>query len=339
MKGLKWYDKLMFFTNSVAAVLLLLSYLLPFVPPSKFKLLSVLSLGVPILIIINVLFLVYWLLKVKRQLLMSLIVLVIGYSYVFSLYKFTGSKQVEAEGNFKVMNYNVRLFNLYEWLPNEHVASDIEDFVTSEKPDVLCLQEYKINPDFNLPDYYKHESLSNAGIKVGQVIYSKFPIIDAGSVNFKNTANNAIYVDIKKGRDTLRVYNIHLQSSKINPEVEELQKESSEHLFNRVEETFVTQEQQVKQFLEHKANCTYKTIISGDLNNTAYSYIYSKLKGKHSDAFDEAGNGFGKTYDLRFFPLRIDFIFADPNLAINGFKTHDDVRLSDHFPIEATLSL
>ncbi|MDO1500044.1 endonuclease/exonuclease/phosphatase family protein [Winogradskyella maritima] len=339
MKGLKWYDKLMFFANSVAAVLLLLSYLLPFVSPSKFTLLSVLSLGVPILIIINILFLVYWLLKVKRQLLLSFIVLLLGYSYVFSLYKFTSSKKIEDSGNFKVMNYNVRLFNLYDWLPNENVASDIKQFVDTTQPDVLCIQEYKNHEDFSLPDYYKHEELTDAGLKVGQVIYSKFPIVDAGSVDFKDTANNAIYVDIKKGSDTLRVYNIHLQSSKINPEVEELQKESSEHLFNKVEETFLTQEMQVKQFLAHKAKCTYKTVISGDLNNTAYSYIYSQLKGEAVDAFDEAGNGFGKTYNLKFFPLRIDFIFADPSISVNGFKTYSDTKLSDHFPIEATLKI
>ena len=53
MKNLKGYEKLVFFMNSVAALILLLSYLLPYLPPKDFAFLSVLSLAVPLLIILN----------------------------------------------------------------------------------------------------------------------------------------------------------------------------------------------------------------------------------------------------------------------------------------------
>ena len=61
MKNLKAIDKFIFVVNSIAAALLLLSYILPLVPPKTFPLLSVLSLGVPFLIILNALFFFYWL--------------------------------------------------------------------------------------------------------------------------------------------------------------------------------------------------------------------------------------------------------------------------------------
>ncbi len=339
MKGLKFYDKIIFFVNSLAALLLLLSYILPHVPPKRFAFISVLSLGVPLLIILNVLFLLYWLLKVKKQLILSLIVLLIGYSYISSIYKFSGSVHVEDANNFTIMNYNVRLFNLFEWIPEANVKADITAFIRDESPDILCVQEYHKSDDLNLGTYYKYENVSGEKVKSGQAIFSKFPIINSGSIEFPNTSNNAIFIDIVKQKDTIRVYNLHLQSSGINTEVSELKKETSESLIKRVGNTFKMQQQQTELFLKHKAECNYKTIISGDFNNTAYSYIYDQIITDYNDTFMIAGNGFGKTYDFKFFPVRIDFILADKAFTVNGYKSYDGIELSDHYPIKATLKL
>ena len=81
----------------------------------------------------NILFLLYWLFNVKKQLFLSLVVLLIGLNYITSIYKFTGSKTVEDNNNFSVINYNVRLFNLFEWLPNKTVESDILKFLKSTR--------------------------------------------------------------------------------------------------------------------------------------------------------------------------------------------------------------
>ncbi|MCC1484941.1 endonuclease/exonuclease/phosphatase family protein [Winogradskyella immobilis] len=338
MKGLKRFDKIIFFVNTLAAFLLLLSYILPYIPPKSFSFLSVLSLGVPLLIIINVLFFLYWLFKVKKQLLLSLVALLLGFTYVTSLYKFTGSKAIEDASNFSVMNYNVRLFNLFDWLPSSTVETDILNFIKQENPSVLSLQEYHRSDTFKLEGYYKYENVSDGKVKSGQAIFSKYPIVNSGSIEFNNTSNNAIFIDVVKGADTIRIYNLHLQSSKINTEVSELKKETSEKLAQQVGDTFKMQQDQAELFLLHRDRSPYKSIISGDFNNTAYSYIYNKIKGKSQDAFDVAGNGFGRTYDFKFFPIRIDFIFADLDFTVNGFKTYD-VKLSDHYPIKATLKL
>ena len=91
-------------------------------------------------------------------------------------------------------------------------------------------------------------------------------------------------------------------------------------------------------FVKHKTKCTYKTIVCGDFNNTAYSYVYRQIKGDLLDTFEDAGNGFGKTYDFKFFPTRIDFILADKSFEVNAFKSYDE-KLSDHYPILAKVSL
>lgn len=319
--------------------MLLLSYVLPFVAPKTFSILSVLSLAVPILIILNILFVVYWLLKLKKQLLLSLVVLLIGYNYIGSLYKFSSSKDVADDNNLSIMNYNVRLFNLYDWIPEKNVETSIENLIKSEQPDVLSLQEYHPHKNVNLFQFkYKFEKLGGSKVKYGQAIFSNYPIVNSGSVDFPDTANNAIYADIVKNTDTIRIYNIHLQSSHINTSVENLNTEESERLFMRLRTTFEMQQDQAELFVKHKNKCPYKVIVAGDFNNTAYSYVYRQIKGELKDTFEQAGNGFGRTFDFKLFPVRIDFILADKSFDVNGFKNYDE-KLSDHYPIMAKVSL
>ncbi len=339
MKKLSLFDKLAFFVNSIVAFLLLLSYVIPYVAPKNFAFISLLSLAVPILIIINILFFVFWLLKVKKQLLLSLVVLAIGFPYLGSLYKFSSSKDVQDSNNISVMSYNVRLFNLYEWIEEKDVPLKINSFIEEQDPDIISFQEYKANPKISLNSYtYKFEHLERDA-KIGQVIVSKFPIINSGSVEFPNTNNNAIYIDIVRNKDTVRVYNIHLQSLHISADMAKLKAGSSDLLVKKTRETFKIQQEQTALFLAHKDQSSYKTIITGDFNNTAYSYVYRQIKGDDfNDAFEVAGNGFGRTFDFKFFPIRIDFILSDNNFQINGFKTFQK-KFSDHYPIMAKLSL
>ncbi len=237
------------------------------------------------------------------------------------------------------MNYNVRLFNLYDWIPEKGVETKIVDFIKETSPQVLCVQEYHPNNHIDFSFFkYKYENLSGKKITNGQVIFSQYPIINSGSVEFPDTPNNAIFADVVKGKDTLRIYNIHLESMRIDTKAENLKKEDSERLLKRVGKTFEMQQFQAELFLMHKKQCPYKMIICGDFNNSAFSYVYRTIKDDLNDAFKEAGNGFGRTYDFKFFPARIDFILSDEAFAVNGFKTFS-THNSDHFPIMATLGL
>lgn len=339
MKKTSFIDKVLWFINRILAVVLLLSYILPFLPPKTFSVLSVLSLGVALLILINVLFFLYWLVKVKRKLMLSLVVLALGYFSFGSLYKFSASKQLDSDSDFKVMNYNVRLFNLYKWIPEDAIETKIVDFIKTEAPDILSLQEYHPHKNVDLSFFkYKYEKLSGKKIKYGQAIFSNYPIINSGSVEFPETSNNAIYIDVKIQSDTVRVYNVHLESMRIDTKVESLKKENSERLFKRIGHTFKMQQFQTELFLKHKNKCTYKMVICGDFNNTAFSYVYRNIKGDLNDTFKEAGNGFGRTYDFKFFPIRIDFILGDDAFEVNNFKAYN-AHYSDHYPIMTSLDL
>ncbi len=325
--------------NSIFAALLLCSYVLPYIFPRSFPSLSVLTLTVPILIFVNLVFLIYWIVKFKKYFFISFLVLLFGYKHVSSLFKFSG-KDIKGTEALKIMSYNVRLFNLYEWIDNgDDIGEEILDLVNDQNPDIICLQEFhnKKEKSFNYPyKYFKYKSATN---RVGQAILSKYPIINNGSLDFSRNGNNAIFVDIVKGNDTVRVYNLHLQSFHINPQQEELTQENSERLLKRMGKAFVLQQEQAEIFENHQRACPYRQIVCGDFNNTQYSNVYRQIKKDMNDTFDEAGSGFGKTYYYKYFPLRIDFILVDKSIKVLSHKNLTDEILSDHYPIISSVHI
>lgn len=333
-KKLGTFGKTMFFGNSIVAVCLLVAYLLPYLPPVSFTFLSVLTLGMPILIGLNLLFLSYWILRMRKQLFLSLIVALIGFNHHVSLYKFENKNLDRSADGIKLMSYNVRQFNRYLWLKDKNIPQKIKGFIYEESPDVVCFQEY-VTGEVEFEEY-PHKYVKLVLENFGQAIYSKYPIVNSGSLNFKKTGNNVIYADIKIDSDTIRVFNMHLQSHSIEKDIRNLGPEAGKEMTKQVGRTFRTQEDQVRQLLKVLAESPYPNIITGDMNNTAFSYTYKKIAENHTDAFTVAGKGLGKTLVMDFVPLRIDFFFLEPDLEILDFTTHR-TKLSDHEPISVKI--
>jgi hypothetical protein len=241
----------MFFFNIVLAVLTFLAYVLPFLAPKLFPILSVLTLILPLFLIVNGLFFTYWLIQFKRQIFLSGLVLLIGITFINKFYKFSAINLPKEEKDFVVMSYNVRLFNLFEWLPDTDVVTYIRTFINDKNPDILCIQEYSNGAQIDLKVYpHRYIFMQGNKIKSGQAIFSKFPIIDEGNMKFPNSSNSVIFADIKKGKDIIRVYNMQLQSIKISPDVneiseniEEINKQKSQMVFNRISSAFKKQQQ------------------------------------------------------------------------------------------------
>jgi endonuclease/exonuclease/phosphatase family metal-dependent hydrolase len=347
MRKLSWFNKTMFFFNIVLTVLTFLAYVLPFLAPKLFPLLSVLTLILPLFLILNSLFFLYWLILFKRQILLSGLVLLMGITFINKFYKFSTIDIPKVENDFIVMSYNVRLFNLFAWLPDKDVTSNIRTFINDKNPDILCIQEYSSSSNIDLK-IYPHKYIFMAGnkIKTGQAIFSKFPIIDEGHLVFPMSNNNVIFADIKKGKDIIRVYNMHLQSIKISPDVNEISENidgidqaKSELVIKRISDAFKKQQQQAEIIKEHKSNCEYPIIICGDMNNSAFSYVYRSIRGLLQDTFEEAGSGFGKTYNFKYYPARIDYIFVDEKMKVKSFENFPNFVNSDHYPIMTRLSM
>ena len=228
------------------------------------------------------------------------------------------------------------MFNYYKWNDDGNIENKIEDFILEKNPDILAVQEYHKAP--KIEEFYPFKFIKKRveTSQFGIAIFSKFKIINYGSLNFKETNNNGIYIDVLRNKDTVRIYSLHLESLKINPDKNVLMNENKEKLLKRVGGSFKKQGFQVDNILSHQENYKGKEIICGDFNNTAYSWVYKQLSKDKKDAFLEAGNGFGKTFNYPF-PVRIDFILSDENAEINQFNTYS-VNYSDHFPILARIN-
>ncbi len=346
MKNLSLFNKIVFVLNIVLACCTFIAYILPLLAPKLFPLLSVLTLCLPLMLVLNLLFFAYWGIQFKRQLLLSGIVLLIGITFINKFYKFSAPDYKEADGDFRVMSYNVRLFNKFEWSDKQTVPIEISDFVKDKNPSILCIQEFSNAADFDYSGFPHRFIFSNGKkIKTGQAIFSKFKIVNTGNIEFPNSSNNAIFADIIKGKDTIRIYNMHLQSIKISPDVHdisedinEINKKKSEMMFRRIGNAFRKQQLQAEIIMKHKKECKYPIIICGDMNNSAFSYVYRNIKGELNDCFVEAGKGFGKTYDFNYYPARIDYVFADDKFEVKMFRSYPEIVDSDHFPLMAVLS-
>ncbi|RZJ30393.1 MAG: endonuclease [Flavobacterium sp.] len=344
MKKLSWFNKTVWIFNVVLAVLTFLAYVLPFLAPKFFPFLSVLTLILPLFLIMNAMFFLFWAIQLKRQVILSALMLLMGITFINKFYKFSSVNLPESEKDFTVMSYNVRLFNLFRWIDNDHVVKDIRKFINEENPDILCIQEYSEAAKIDLKVYpYQYIMMQGEKIKTGQGVFSKFPIIAKGKLEFPNSNNNTVYADIKKGIDTIRVYSIHLQSIRITPDVDEINnegaidKKKSEIIFRRISKAFRAQQQQAEIIRQHKQDCPYPIIICGDMNNSPFSYVYRSIKGKLNDSFEEGGNGFGQTYHFKYYPARIDYIFADPKMKVKEFRNFPEFNNSDHYPIMTRL--
>lgn len=342
MRNLSFFNKLIFFVNSLFAFFLLVGYILPYFPPRLFPPASVLTLVIPVLLAINLGFVVYWLIQFKRQFLLSAILISFSFFNGKTLYRFADATLPEeitkSDQQLNILSYNVRVFRSDAY-SREEINAGVEQLISEADPDVICFQEYSSHKPPQLVDY-KHQFLGSKAknINYGPAIFSKYKIVNSGSLDFQSTFNNGIFADIVKNGDTIRVYNLHMQSLALTPKFDALEEENTKSLLGRLGTAFKKQQEQTGLFLKHQAECKFKKVVTGDFNNTVYSYTYTKIRGDKLDAFEEQGSGFGRTFIFDIVPMRIDFILPDPEFVVTAFRNFD-LDFSDHYPVQAVLEL
>ncbi|MEO9513777.1 MAG: endonuclease/exonuclease/phosphatase family protein [Flavobacteriaceae bacterium] len=344
MRKLSFVGKIIFFANVVFALITVIAFVVPYVPVTSLPTLSTISLIVPFLVYVNVAFVFFWSLKKRIHVVLSMVLLILWYFVLGPFYLFSSGDGMDSSDTFTIMSFNARKFNMNREIPIDNVDSLIIAFVERERPDIVCFQEchYAMKRSKALQSYdYKFVDFvygEHEGKKVIQAIYSKYPLLDVNSINFPESSNSAIYADIVLKKDTVRLYNIHLQSFRIIPEIGIIRKGQSAKLFAKSRRVMLKQYEQSKLIRKSMDETDHKKIVIGDFNNTQYSNVYQTIKGDLNDSFLEKGKGFGRTYNLLGFPLRIDYILSDPSFDIISHQNFKD-KLSDHYPVMATFAL
>ncbi len=351
---------LLIYLNLFFAFLLVTSYLSYHVNPEKAWFLQFLGLAYPSLVMINIAFLLLWLFRKKKYIFLPIIAIALGWNHLETYI------QINLKNNdpypaktLKVLSYNVRIFNYYDWVNDDKADMHIFEYIKAENPDVLCLQEYFASTgklkqsDIErelaaLP--YKHVHFTSVSNNTGYGIatYSRYPIVNEGFINFKDTRNITIYTDIKIMDDTIRVYNNHLQSIRFLKRdydfIDTLQfRYNEEHIRSlrnisaKMKTAYIKRSSQAETISKHIKSAPHPVISCGDFNDTPVSYTYRKMKGNLIDSFVAAGNGVGNTYIGKVPSFRIDYILHSPELTSLDFQ-RDKIVLSDHYPISATIS-
>ena len=339
---------------------LLIAFSAKYISPSLFWIPAFFGLAYPFLFIINLFFVFYWLVQFKSAITFGLIAFFISLPGAFKYVQISFPSKTEAK-QLKVTSYNSMLFDLYNWSKNKETRNKILNNLSEISPDILCLQEFYTSEEkgdynnidtlralLNTPFYHtEFTSTLREFDHWGVATFSKYPIINQGKIIFKTRSNNiCIFSDIVINKDTLRVYNLHLQSisfskgdSKFLEDVisekdAEDEVEKSKSILRRLKRAFTKRTKQVEMLVAHMKTCKYKIILCGDFNDTAASYTYQQLSKKLNDAFVEKGVGFGRTYAGKWPQFRIDYILHDKNLKCLNYKRSDETH-TDHFPITA----
>ena len=312
----------------------ILSY---YVHSNLFGPLSVLGFLYPILFLVHLVFTFFWWFRRSAWILLSLSILIVSL-YSFGAFYRLGSKSGGQEQDLSILTYNAKGFNRYGWIDVPDAGDKISTFINENDPDIACIQEHTRIRYRQLKKFKFRAETPYHSPRSTQAIFSKYPIISKGSLDFEGTSNNVIYADVALTTDTLRVYNVHLQSFNIVPSEDNLKKEEPERLFNRIGFTLQQQLQQVKILRDHMGKSPYRSIVCGDFNSTQFSNVYKIASEGLQDTFMEKGSGLGATYNLKSYPLRIDYILV-PNSVRVLSHTNFNVPYSDHFPVMATLGL
>ncbi len=345
MKRLAFVQKIAFIVNLFFAFCLFLACIVPYTNSVS---LAFISLAVPLLVLINILFFVYWLLLRRFLLILPLSILILGYLTLGTFIRFnisnsnsnSNSNSSEKE-SLTIMSFNGLYFDGKSNFRNGTPGDSIIRFIKQENPDIVCFQEFdykRIRTD-DFKDYpfsYVDFDFHNYSNRVIQAIYSKYEILGKGNLEFPSTTNSAVFADILVANDTIRLYNLHLESLKIRPG--SIKRERSDLLFGRLRKSFAKQQEQSNIVREHMNTSPYRNIVSGDFNNTQFSSVYLTIKGDLKDTFMEKGSGYGQTIKFWRFPFRIDFILVDPSIEVLCHKNYN-LNLSDHEPVMASIKI
>lgn len=361
-----FFKNIFHFSFFINTILLFASYYATYIHPDTFILLPFLSLLFPLFLILNVFYIIFYAMTFQiMRWIVALVILIFFFPQIKEYYNISFSKPIApTDTTLSVMSFNVKVFDLYTWNRNHLTREKIFQYLSTHPADIMCFQEFYTSEDSNdfnnldalkklFPEYYFHTAYFvtlRQNDHWGLLTMSRYPIIHQSVIYFNNAKNNGcIYSDILWNKDTIRVFNLHLQSYslfkikkwKSPPKAEdnffdELNKDArGMNLIKKIYHNNRLKTQQSEMILKVSQEAHYPTLIVGDFNDLPNSYLMRQLKRYlFKDAFTEKGNGFGFTYHDKLH-LRIDYIFHDDSFETLQFITDNKntSSLSDHYPI------
>ena len=295
-----------------------------YIPPSVFGMLNLLSLGFPILMIINILLLMFWIATWKKRaavfLVLSLFFIILTRRWI----NYTPSKKETP--NLKIISLNGK--------SGKFGDENIYNFLNDQKADVVLTQEYKSAENLKGFEYFERNF---PVVK----IQSRFPIVESGIVETDAKNGRCIYADIKINGKIIRFVNVYMEpfyldKSMVKPTKDmNVNEEKAKNIIHKLVPTFRKHQSQIAPIKGFLDNSPYPIILAGDFNAVPNSYEYYTLSENLEDTFLKVGKGSGTSFHDFKFPIKIDHIFASKSITPISYKVDRSVKISDHFPVIA----
>lgn len=328
---------------------LLLAYASVYISPAKFVFPAFCGLAYPYLLLINLFFVFYWIYRKRWSAVIPLFVIILGWGHFTKYFALGLSSGDTITSEVKVMSYNVRYFNRYNWNKDPDAAYAMLDLINKEDVDIVCFQEFLVRKKDGITLDVLKSRLSKmpyfyVNTKGNLAIFSKYSISQSRDIEFPlSHSATGFYSDVMMGRETVRVFNCHLESNRFSKEdydfinnlkknAEEKNIEGAKGIGRRLAYAFNKRALQADKMEKLIKESKYRQIVCGDFNDSPISYSYKKIRGDLSDSFIEKGFGLGATYIGDFPSFRIDYIFHSSDLECISFKKIKR-KYSDHYPI------
>ncbi len=283
----------------------------------------------------------------------------LGYTYPHARLLLGGGAQADGVEGLRVMTWNVRQFDRFEWLEGAATRDALLQELAQANADVICLQEVyedrRSNPYVTAKSVQRavdlgqihsdFESERNRDGVFGVMTLTRYPIVRKERMVFPgDPGNGAILTDVRIGDDTVRIINAHLSSLRLDREDYDAVREgpdaeSGRRLLGRLNTAWAKRATQAEQLQAAIESAPHPVIVCGDFNDTPVSYALNALRSAGlEDAFAKAGTGFGGTYIGDLPPMRIDYILHSD--AFEALRVEEGaVVLSDHRWVQAVVQL
>jgi len=357
-------------TNVIVAVLFLLGCYGYLFNPQYFWPIGFLTLTSFYFLLALLVFLILWLFIKRARALISVIAILLAYKPVLNIIPFNFSSSfstAKQQDALRVMSWNVAQFNVLDIKKHPEKKSGMLELVNEYQPDIACFQEMvaedsTVKDHGHMDEFLETLKFSNYHYSYnkkedfwgyahfGIIIFSRHPIINRQTISFYPNNYNSIfqYVDILKGTDTIRVFNVHLQTLRFSrdnlkyidkPSVEDKDAiKESKSIISKFKAGFLKRKLQAERIRAEINKSPYPVIVCGDFNDVPNSYAYHTIGSGMKNAFVEKGAGLGRTFSGISPVLRIDNIFADARFDVQQFARINK-KLSDHFPVITDLQL
>lgn len=326
------------------------------IDPAAHPTLSALGLFFPIFLLLNLGFLVFWVLFRWRMVAIPIVGYAVAY-FPLRTYIPLNMRQEPPEGAIKVLSYNVQGF-AGSVEGGIDAAKAIRDYVRASKADIVCVQEAATvgHPGHKMLDsLYAHSQhfLVGANQQNAVAIYTRYPIVRSERIDYPSAGNGSVATFLRIGRDTVVVVNNHFESTHLSLDVRERYKEmlkgemardtaraESRRLLERLSAS--TQLRAPQADSVHAYVCRllgrYPVILCGDFNDSPISYTHRTVADGLTDCYVSAGRGLGVSFNQEGFYVRIDNMMCSEEFQPYSCRIDDGPEYSDHYPIVCWLA-